>query len=345
MLYSRLISAALREPWAVTEDILGVIGDLLALRAAGGRLTPDEIRARIGSPAPAAVPRRVGGAGRGAIGVIPVHGVIANRTFEASSGMTSAETLKGQLRAFAGDPDIATIVLDINSPGGAVSGVPELAAEIYDTRRQKPVVAIANSLAASAGYWIGAMATEFVVVPSGDVGSIGVYAVHENWSGYFERQGIEITAIQAGNRKLEGAPWQPLDEEARAHYQRRVDEAYVQFTRDVARGRGVTVATVQGEPFGQGRVFGARDALRRGLVDRIETFDLMLERISTSPPRRRPARERAMDAHVDVTTSATIADLRRRADRGELDDETAALVLQLELMEMQAAITDPEHTR
>ena len=76
----------------------------------------------------------------------------------------------------AADSSIGAIVLNIDSPGGSVYGVEELADKIYKARGTKPVYAVANSLAASAAYWIGSAASQLYVTPSGEVGSIGVLA-------------------------------------------------------------------------------------------------------------------------------------------------------------------------
>lgn len=292
--YTRVINAAMAKPWALTQEMVAVVWDLLRFRAAGGRLTPEEIRARIGpdeddedeSPRRQMRTIRPAAGGAGAIGVVPVYGVIAHRTFEASSGMTSTEAISAMFKRAIADPEVSDIVLDISSPGGGVEGVPELAAEIAQSkgRGTKRVVAIANNLAASAAYWIASQADELVVMPSGQVGSIGVFSLHEDWSGWLEKEGIKITALSAGERKLEGNPWEPLDTEAKAHFQAQVDEVYADFVKAVARGRGVSQAKVKND-FGQGRVFGADEALRRGMVDAVETFDQLVSRLATRKSR------------------------------------------------------------
>jgi signal peptide peptidase SppA len=283
--YTRIVNEALRQPWALTEDMMAVVWDVLQFRARGGRLTPDEIRARIGGDEEANPSRREArvmrpsSGGGAAIAVVPIYGVIAHREFERSSGMTSAERIANGVAQAVADPEVGTIVLDIASPGGTVAGTTETADQIYRARKSKRVVAVANAKAASAAYWMASQASEVVITPSGSAGSIGVFSLHEDWSKWLEREGVAITPIQAGRRKLEGAPWAPLDDEAKAHFQAAVDGAYQQFTAAVARGRGVTVADVRGERFGEGRAFEAADALKRGLVDSIETFDQVIARI------------------------------------------------------------------
>src|SRR5690606_12609791 len=109
---------------------------------------------------------------------------------------------------------VGTIVLDVDSPGGGVYGVAEFAEEIYKARGQKRIVAVANSMAASAAYWIATAADELVVTPGGEVGSIGVYMLHEDWSGAYEKAGIKPTVIKFGENKAEGIDVEPLSESA-----------------------------------------------------------------------------------------------------------------------------------
>ena len=284
--YSRVVSYVLNTPWAITTEKLAVIMDLLRFRALGGRLTAEEIEERIGAvqrPQERTVQR---------VRVLPMYGVIAQRAplMAESSGGTSIERFTVRFREAIADPGIGAVVLDVDSPGGAVSGVEELSAEIYRARGAKPIVAVANSLAASAAYWIASAADELAITPSGEVGSIGVFAAHEDWSRALDAEGITVSLIAAGKYKTEGNPYQPLTEEARAAVQGRVDEYYGMFTKTVARNRKTPVATVR-EGFGQGRVVGAREALDLGMVDSIETLDDILARVVRGQSRGRARAE------------------------------------------------------
>ena len=120
MEYARLIRAAMQQPWAITPAMAATITDLLHFRAAGGRFTADEIRARIGA---AADDDRPTARRQGLVAVIPVWGVIAPRTFEASSGMTSTETIRAWVKRAVADEEVSAILLDISSPGGTADGV------------------------------------------------------------------------------------------------------------------------------------------------------------------------------------------------------------------------------
>jgi signal peptide peptidase SppA len=182
---------------------------------------------------------------------------------------------------------VSAVVLDIDSPGGTVAGVTELAAEIRAARGgSKPIVAAANTLAASAAYWLASQADEVVVSPSGSVGSIGVYAVHQEVSRMLDEMGVGTTIISAGPHKTEGNEFEPLTDEARADIQSRVDVSYASFVADVAAGRGVTAEQVEAD-FGGGRVLTARKAQSAGMVDRVETLAQTVARLGTAGGRRR----------------------------------------------------------
>lgn len=210
----------------------------------------------------------------GSVAVMPVLGILTQRggITETSEPLTSTARLGAQFRQLVADETVGAIVLDVDSPGGSVFGVQELADEIFKARGSKPIVAVANSLAASAAYWIGSSADELVVTPSGMVGSIGVIAAHDDLSAMMERIGVKTTLITAGKFKGEGHPTQPLTEEARAALQDLIDGYYDSFVGAVARNRGVKVAEVRGG-FAEGRVVGAKDAVSLGMADRVATLD------------------------------------------------------------------------
>lgn len=327
--YARIINAAMTTPWAITPEKAMIIRDILQFRAAGGRLTAEEIRARVGAAMDEDKPKP---RQSGLVAVIPVWGVIAHRTFDASSGMTSTEMIGGWLRKAVDDEEVSAIILDISSPGGMVDGTPELSAEVFAARKVKPVYAIANAMAASAAYWVGSQATEFSMIPSGTVGSIGCYMISEDWSEYLAKEGIKFNPISAGDFKLEGAWWEPLSDDARAHYQAQVDTIYADFLKAVARGRNTTVANAK-KTFGQGRCYDAAEALSRGMVDRVETFDQLIARVSGIGKRRGGTRaeseERTRLERLEDRRIEEVADAEPRmtlaAARADADPATATV--------------------
>lgn len=307
--YAHLIDYVKGQPWAILPETALVIQDLLRLRASGLALTEEEIQARIGAREKPVARQE------GSIAVVPVFGVVAHRMnlFTEISGGTSTEKLTAQIRQLVDDPAVSAIVLDVNSPGGGVFGLTELAEEMRAARGKKRIVAIANALMASAAYWIGASADELVVTPSGQVGSIGVFSMHEDHSKLLAAEGIAVTLIQAGKFKTEGNPFEPLTDEARAAIQAQVDRYYGLFTADVAKGRRVDVETVR-SGFGQGRVVSAKEALKAGMVDRVATLDEVLSDLAAGKPSE-TARARAIAQDIHEHQTPALLDALKAAAR------------------------------
>ena len=295
----QILRAVTEASWAMRPESLAVVLDLITRHAAGHRFTDDEIQARIG-----ATPARRQSTLAGAVAVLPLFGVLVPRAglMTQMSGATSVQQFGEDLRHAVADSQVDAILIDIDSPGGMTDLVTEVAALIRQAREVKPIMAIANTDAASAAYWIGAQAGELVVTPSGLVGSVGVYAAHEDISAMQEMEGRVTTLISAGKFKVETSPFAPLSDEARAAIQARVDDAYSMFVRDVALGRGVSESAVR-TGFGQGRVVTAQDALAQGMVDRVATFDETLERLARGPAARQA--ERAGTGAWSSTTPLT----------------------------------------
>lgn len=298
--YPHVMALVREQPWAILPAKLAVITDLLRYRAEGGRLTAEEIGARIGAAAERPNPARAG-----AVAVLPVYGTIVQRAdlFTEMSGGTSTERVSALFAQMMADPSVGSIVLRIDSPGGGVYGVAELADQILKARGRKAIVAVADSMAASAAYWIASAADEIVVTPGGELGSIGVFAAHQDVSRLYDAEGVTMSLISAGKYKTEGNPFEPLSEEARAAMQSRVNDYYGLFVKAVAKGRGVSVDDVRGG-FGEGRVIGAHQAVRLGMADRVDTYDATVARLARGS---RPSSSQRADSE-DI-------DLRRRRNR------------------------------
>jgi len=133
---------------------------------------------------------------------------------------------------------------------------------------------------ASAAYYLGSQADEVVASPSSMVGWIGTVLVHQEYSKADEMDGITTNIIRNPPGKYGGNRFEPLSDKARAEFQQQVDDSTAMFHNAVAKGRGVSVATVR-ESFGQGGGFTAQRAKAAGLVDRVDTFDGTIRRLAT----------------------------------------------------------------
>lgn len=314
--YQHVLSEFSRTVWALLPHKLALIRSFLILKANGGQVTEEEIalvkRAQRepvylqadanpfeevfveGKDVPSALetasPSATSRSRAGAIAVLPLTGTISHRMgmMTEMSGGTSTEKFGQWLKAAVADPNVKAIVIDADSPGGSVDGVPELAAEVANAKASKPVIAQVNAMAASAAYWIVSQASEIVVTPSGEVGSIGVFAAHEDISKAAEMQGVKVSLVSAGKYKTEANPFEPLSSEARQALQSQVDEFYTMFTKAVAKGRNTTAQAVQ-NGFGEGRMVSAHQAVKEGMADRVATMDQTLSRLGARNAAQKPA--------------------------------------------------------
>jgi len=232
---------------------------------------------------------------------IPIIGPITKRDslFSMFFGGTSVERLKATMHEVAADDTIGTLLLDVDSPGGTAAGINELADELRRIAESKRIVAQANHMMTSAAYWIASQADEIIATPDALIGSIGVFAVHADFSKMLERIGIKPTYISAGKFKAEANPDEPLSDEARDHIQSLVDETYGLFVADVARGRNVSPATVRAD-YGEGRVLSAKDAKAAGLIDRIAGADETIRRLAGAKAEQRMARLARLRRHLEI---------------------------------------------
>jgi len=336
--YARILGAMASGLWAIEPGRMAEIIDAVTFQAHGGKLSAEELREYVGlagarAPrvmlvnaeanadgvralldvdagdtfAAAMGTRAESNRPRGkAIAVIGVRGIIAHRMESVDNisgpGGTSIEGLRNRIAAAMEHDQIGAVVLDVDSPGGSVAGVEELAAEIHEWAKagDKPIVAVANTEALSAAYYLASQASELVITPSGSVGSIGVFSAHQDISAKLAQEGEAITLIHAGPHKVEGHPFAPLSDEAREEMQKSVNLYYDQFIGAVSRGRNVPAASVIAN-MGGGRSVHAADALRAGMVDSVETLDSVIRRLQAqgAAPGLAPARGGRMGGPVD----------------------------------------------
>ena len=293
MNHQLLVAEFLATPWALMPERLHALASVV-MRWSAGIAADTENMVRIQADRVIRETRRQASAAQssGGIAVLPLYGIVTQRgnmvDDVSGPGTTSTQQFSAALRQLLADDTAGQILIDIDSPGGSVYGVAELADEIQSARAQKPVVAVANSLAASAAYWIGCSASEFYVTPGGEVGSIGVWQAHQDYSRALEDAGVKTTLISAGKYKVEGNPYSPLDDEAQSFMQSRVDDYYAAFTKAVARGRGVPISQVR-DGMGQGRVLGADAALAQNMVDGVATFDEVIKKMRRASKQPAPS--------------------------------------------------------
>lgn len=291
------LAQCLAHPWAMTPDAMHAFAMMLA----NGYARREGIAVEAGAmEAQSAAPSRSSGR-QGSIALIQVYGAIMQRAsqFGPCEGGTGTDQISSALAAAMADETVSQVLMDFDTPGGSVFGVAELGDQIRAARSKKPVIGIANSLSASAGYWLMSQCSEAYCTPGGQVGSIGVYGAHEDMSKALDAAGIKITLISAGKYKVEGNPFAPLDEDALAFQQAGIDAYYQSFVSAVAKGRGVPVDQVR-TSMGEGRCFNASQALAAGMVDGVMSFPDVVKMMQRSNPAPSKGRSALAAARADL---------------------------------------------
>ena len=259
-------------PLAIHRPKLDVILSVL-----GARVGLADLAAPVGyTPAARAL-----GPPSGKVAVIPIHGTLVRRTsgIEAESGLASYTGIAAQLDAALASPEIAAILLDIDSPGGESGGVFDLADRIRAASEVKPVWAVANDMAFSAAYALASAATRVFVARTGGVGSIGVIAMHVDQSVKDAQDGVRYTAVFAGERKNDLNPHEPISNEAHAVLKAEVVRIYDLFVETVARHRGLDADAVRATEAG---LFFGPDAVATGLADAVGSLEDALTQLTQS---------------------------------------------------------------
>lgn len=270
----------LTSPWAIMPEKLLELQAIYAAHFRGDKIDIEAIEARLGRPL--ANDQQDYRMEEGGIAVLPVSGVISNKAnmFTRVSGGASAQLLTKQVASMRADPRVKGVVLDFDTPGGSVFGIPAFGAEIRALASEKPTVSVSTGMMASAGYWTGSAANQVFISGETDyVGSIGVVATH---SYNPSEAGAKTTEITAGRYKRMASDNAPLSKEGRAYIQQQVDQIYSAFVSTVAENRRATTDQVL-EHMADGRIFVGQQAIDAGLADGVATVETMVERMATDP--------------------------------------------------------------
>jgi capsid assembly protease len=205
------------------------------------------------------------------------------------------------------NPDVHAVLQVYDSPGGEVQGAFEYAQRMFDLRGKKPLIAMADGMAASAAYLGASAADEVVVSRTGYAGSIGVVMRHMEFSRLLANEGIKVTHIFAGAHKVDGNQFEALPATVQAELQAEVDDLYSQFVGAVLQHRPrMTDEAIRKT---EARVFRGVAAVAAGLADRMATTDQLISELAARRPTRsygQPARATA-EQKGDTTMSGTQA--------------------------------------
>ncbi len=300
----------LTAPWAIAPDKLVEIEAIYAAWTRGDKPDFAAIEARIGKPL--GNERRRYAVENG-VAVISIEGVMARRLnlLQAISGGVSTEMTAQEIRAAARDDAVHSLILAYDSPGGSAEGLHTLIGAIGDARSAgKRVIALGTATMASAAYWTGSAAESiYIADPVTAMGSIGVVALHKDYSVARANAGVKLTEIVAGKYKRIASDNAPLSDEGRKELQSVVDHVYSVFVADVAKHRRVSVEHVL-EQMADGKVFIGEQAIAAGLADGMASIDQLIAMLNSE---RKPIRGRAKVQSKGETMSITREQLQAEA--------------------------------
>jgi len=242
---------------------------------------------------------------RNGVAILHASGPMFKRAnlFVEFSGATSYEILRRDLQAALDNPGITAIMLNIDSPGGEVSGCDELAKAIYEARSKKPITAFVSGMACSGGFWLASATDRIVVSDSAIVGSIGVVMSMTDRSKQEERNGVQ--RVEFVSSQSPGKRPDHKTDEGKAQIQRTVDDLAEVFVAAVAKYRGVTPDTVI-KKFGAGGVEVGAKAVALGMADEVGQYEATLNALSKPGVTRRPSNpHKGVFPMGDTTTGAS----------------------------------------
>lgn len=301
-----VINAICNTSWAMYEPWLDKMMEI-ALRQ---NPTIEQVEAQLGRPLDNSYDVTV----RDGVATIPIVGPIFRYGdfFTRICGGATVDSIATDFNETLHNPAIRAIILDVNSPGGEVDGIAELADMIYAARGEKPIIAYVGYLGASAAYFLAAAADEIVIADQSLLGSIGVIAsMPDPESPRGSGKMLTFRSRQSPRKNPS-----PASEEGRTQIQDMLDQMCEVFVEKVALYRGTSVETVLSD-YGQGGVFVGRHAVDAGLADRLGSYEgVLAELIERTNPRARVIGGKRMGAEqTENDLQQQLAEMRQLVEQ------------------------------
>lgn len=285
------------------------------------------------------------------IAVLPVSGTLVSKTrsLQPYSGMTGYNGIIARLQQAMSDPGVDGILLDMDTPGGMVSGAFDCADIIARMRDIKPIWALANDMNCSAGQLIASAASRRLVTQTARTGSIGVMMAHSNYGAALKTQGVEVTLIYSGDHKIDGNPYEKLPKDVRADFQTRIDATRQMFAEKVSAYTSMSVPAVLDT---EAAVFSGQESVDNGLADELvnntDALGVMREALdrrkktTTGGTMPSPSASAATNQPADQTATQTTAPAEQVTT---VDTTTAALMAPADLSAQVSAAVAAENGR
>lgn len=254
MKLARILSSVYCQPWAVLPEVHQSIQNIITQKVQGN--ISDLILAEEVTPISARI---------GNVAIININGVVLPKvtSMDKQLGAVSCQDIRKAIKQ-AKASDAPYVILNIDSPGGVVQGIGELAEAIKDLAADKYVIAYSDGDMCSAAYWLAAQATSIVTSPSANVGSIGVFLAFLTYAEALQAQGVKPEIFQAGKYKTLGLTEKDVTDDERAFLEAGVNKTYADFLAAVSH-RNLS------EEVTQGQTFDGNTAFENKLVDAVES--------------------------------------------------------------------------
>jgi len=179
----------------------------------------------------------------------------------------TADKIVKEIEEAQKDKNIKGVLLNVNSPGGAVPPSIEIAYAIKELQKHKPVIAYASGIMASGSYYSSIYAQKIIANPGSIVGSIGVIMQSADVSELMKTIGVKTQTVKQGTYKEAGTPTREWTEEERAELETLTKDTYDLFVKDVATARGLEINA--SKSYADAHIFSSKRAKEVGLIDEI----------------------------------------------------------------------------
>ena len=261
----RILNRLLTDVWCIRPEIHSQLLELAINHAKGIKAEGIE---DLVEPEETPILEKVGD-----VAVVNIIGVIGQHLsmLEKVCGGTDTDEISDALEQAVTDSSVKAIVLYVDSCGGCVTGVPELAELVKAATKIKPVFAVTDSQACSAAYWIMSGADEIFATQSAVIGSIGAYMAITDYSKAYDMAGMQVNLFASGTYKGAGVEGTALTNEQKANFAAGVNKIAQTFKDCVKSSR----QSVKDESM-QGQCFYGDEGLTAGLVDGIKSVDAVI---------------------------------------------------------------------
>jgi signal peptide peptidase SppA len=269
LLLSKIFNAPLAIEPAKLQVILHVLQPQLDLDLSGLSLIEGEPPKQFLESQKSSLPQPAAGTG---IAVVEIMGSLVHRArgMQAESGLQSYEAIGDDLKMLRQDSRIGGILLRMDSPGGEVAGVYELARIVRETAQIKPVWTLVDGMGLSAGYLIASQTNRILLTTNAAVGSVGVIMIHLDQSKADEQRGLKFTVLKRGAHKDDFNPHAPLSDSALQFADRMLDDQYDRFIEQAAQGRRLPEKKLRAT---EASIFYDEAAIGLGLADAQTNFE------------------------------------------------------------------------